>query len=203
MFRLLSQLFSFIGNVIYLLSYPFLWVIGILLFVILRIGLYPIISWMLASWFFILNHYYGFNSEIAIPFTGGYIETGNDYAVIVLVIIFALAPFFASQLYRFIFPRGLFYFIIDPLSIKFRKVAPISRPKKKQKKQKPYAVKVIVPTLPTEGISHIVTRLPPHLQRFISGVDLPTEQQRQEEEQGINNESDNNDNNRDRETVTG
>jgi len=45
--------------------------------------------------------------------------------------------------------------------------------------------------------------LPPHLQRFISGVDLPTEQQRQEEEQGINNESDNNDNNRDRETVTG
>jgi len=72
MFRLLSQLFSFIGNVIYLLSYPFLWVIGILLFVILRIGLYPIISWMLASWFFILNHYYGFNSEIAIPWADEY-----------------------------------------------------------------------------------------------------------------------------------
>ncbi len=154
------------GNIIYFLSYPLLWAIGIPLFVILAIGKNPIASWPLALLFWYFYHA-GFRETIPIPYTNILIETGEENAILYLIVALVAMPFFVIRLYDSVFYRGLWSFIKDPLNL--RKNQKKHRTRKPSPKMQP--VKIIVPSIKASSISYAVTRLSPHLQRLISGAD--------------------------------
>jgi len=155
---------STLGNAVYFLSYPFWWVIGLPNFIVLAIGKNPIFSLILAMVFW-YAHILGFRSVIPIPYSNISIETGEENAILYLIIALVVMPFFAQKVYDSLFHRGLWAFIKDPLNL--RKNKQKHRAKKPPKVQ---PVKIIVPSVKPDSISHAVTRLPPHLQRLISGV---------------------------------
>jgi len=167
------KLLSFLGNIIYFLSYPFFWVIGTPLFTILTIGKNPLFSWPLALllWYF---YHAGFRDAIPIPYTNILIETGEENAILYLIIALVALPFFVRRIYDSLFYRGLWAFIKDPLNLRKNKK---SKTRKAPPQMQP--VQIIVPTIQPDSISHAVYRLAPHLQRLLSGVDRAESSQNQ------------------------
>ena len=156
---------AILGHILYFLSYPFWWLVGLPVFIVLVIGKTPIFSWPLALvfWYF---YSLGFRSDIPILYTNILIETGEENALMFLIAALVAMPFFARKLYDSILPRGIWAFIKDPLNFNSQK-----KKNKTQKQKKIQPVRVIVPPVKPESIRQTVTRLPPHLQRLISGID--------------------------------
>jgi len=169
----MRKLLSFLGNLIYFLSYPLFWLFSLLWFIIFGIGKNPVFSWILALVFWYAYHA-GFRDAIPIPYTNILIETGEENAILYLIIALVVMPFFARKVYDSLFSRGVWNVIKDPLNLRKNKKRPTRKPPPQVQ-----PVKIIVPSVKPDSIGNAVARLSPHLQRLISGVDRAKNTQNQ------------------------